>query len=104
MTGDQSWLEQRNAIYAERRDLILATLAEVGLRANKPVASLYIWAETPPGYSSADFASLLLEEAGISVTPGTAFGSKGEGYLRISMGMSTARVREAMNRLRKLTF
>ncbi len=104
LTGDQSWLEQRNAIYAERRDLILAALSEVGLRANKPVASLYVWAETPPGYTSADFASLLLEEAGISVTPGTAFGSKGEGYLRISLGMSTARVREAMDRLRKLTF
>ncbi|MGQ9599513.1 MAG: LL-diaminopimelate aminotransferase [Anaerolineae bacterium] len=104
LTGDQSWLEQRNAIYAERRDLILAALAEVGLQANKPVASLYVWAEIPPGYTSAEFASLLLEEASISVTPGTAFGSNGEGYLRISLGMNTARVREAMDRLRTLSF
>jgi LL-diaminopimelate aminotransferase len=102
LTGDQTWLEERNAIYRERRDLILAALAEIGLKADRPVASLYVWAENPPGVSSGDLAARLLEESGISVTPGSAFGAQGEGYFRISVGTSTARVREAMERLKRV--
>jgi LL-diaminopimelate aminotransferase len=100
LTGDQNWLAARNEVYRERRDLILAGLEEVGIRARKPEASLYIWAETPEGYSSETFSTRLLEEAGISIAAGTAFGSLGEGYLRISLGMSTERIREALDRLR----
>jgi LL-diaminopimelate aminotransferase len=101
LTGDQSWLEERNEIYRERRDLILDTLSQVGIQAHKPVASLYIWAQVPKGYSSVDFTTRLLEEAGISIAPGTAFGAHGEGHVRISLGMSTERVREAMERLKQ---
>jgi LL-diaminopimelate aminotransferase len=103
LTGDQSWLEERNNIYRERRDLILSALQEVGIRANKPIASLYVWAEVPAGYTSGDFATHLLEEAGISITPGTFFGEQGEGFVRISLGMGTDRIREAMGRLKQLT-
>ena len=72
--------------------------------ARKPQASLYIWAETPEGYSSEAFATRLLEEAGISIGAGTIFGPHGEGYLRISLGMSTDRIREAMERLKSFSF
>jgi LL-diaminopimelate aminotransferase len=99
LTGDQSWLEERNQIYADRRDIILATLRKVGMQASKPVASLYVWAQIPQGYSSQIFAARLLQEASVSVTPGSAFGPCGEGYVRISLGMDTARVRDAMARL-----
>ena len=102
MTGDQAWLEERNNIYRERRDLILETLRSVGIRARKPQASLYIWAEIPSGWTSSEFASRLLEEAGISITSGTVFGPGGEGFVRISLGMSTDRIREAMDRLKQL--
>ncbi len=104
LTGDQSWLKDRNEIYHERQDVILAGLGEVGMRASKPQASLYIWAETPEGYSSESFATRLLEEAGISIGAGTIFGLHGEGYLRISLGMSTERIREAMERLKSFSF
>jgi LL-diaminopimelate aminotransferase len=103
LTGDQTWLQDRNEIYCERRDLILAALPEVGMQAGTPVASLYIWARIPAGHNSADFAGRLLQEAGISITPGTAFGPGGEGYVRISLGMSTERVREAMERLKRVS-
>ncbi len=99
LTGDQSWLAGRNAIYQKRRDIVLAALEKAGLKARKPQASLYLWPQVPDGFSSADFASRLLEEAGVSVTPGTAFGKHGEGYLRISLGQSTERIRQAMDRL-----
>ena len=104
LTGQQEWLEARNAIYRERRDLILSGLEQLGMQARKSQASLYIWAETPDGYSSWDFATRLLEEVGISIGAGTIFGKHGEGYLRISLGMSTERIREAMERLQRFAF
>jgi len=104
LTGDQSWLPERNAIYQERRDIILAGLAAVGIHARKPEASLYVWAPVPEGYTSDDFATRLLEEKGVSVAPGTVFGAHGEGYMRISLGAATERIREAMERLAGFEF
>jgi len=102
LTGDQSWLVERNGVYQERRDLILAALQEIGIQASEPRASLYIWTRVPRGYTSAEFATRLLEEAAVSVTPGSAFGQYGEGYIRISLGMDTTRIGVAMERLRQL--
>jgi LL-diaminopimelate aminotransferase len=104
LTADQAWLAERNEIYRERRDLILATLQEIGMQARRTVASLYVWASVPDGYRSAEFTGRLLAEAAISITPGTVFGPHGEGYVRISLGMSTDRIREAMNRLKQFAF
>lgn len=104
LTGDQSWLEERNEIYKQRRDIILAGLSALGLEASEAKASLYVWANTPHGYGSEAFATLLLEEAGVSIAPGTAFGPNGEGYIRISLGQDTERVREAMERIKGLSF
>ncbi len=102
LTGDQTWLQDRNEVYRERRDLILETLHEIGIHAAKTKASLYVWARVPERYDSQEFATLVLEEAGISVAPGSAFGPHGEGFARISLGMNTERVREAMERLKRL--
>jgi len=104
LTGDQSWLPERNAIYQERRDIILAGLAAVGIHARKPEASLYVWAPVPEGYTSDGFATRLLEEKGVSVAPGTVFGAHGEGYMRVSLGAATERIREAMERLAGFEF
>jgi LL-diaminopimelate aminotransferase len=102
LTSDQSWLTARNEIYRERRDLILGALRELGIQAGEPKASLYIWARVPGGYTSAEFAAHVLDETGVSITPGSAFGLHGEGYVRISLGMATERIAEAMERLRRL--
>ena len=76
-----------------------AGLAAVDIQAEAPRAGLYVWAPVPAGFSSADFASLLLEQTGVSLTPGSAFGAHGEGFMRISLGMDTERIREAMRRI-----
>jgi LL-diaminopimelate aminotransferase len=99
LRGDQSWLVERNAIYARRRDMILQGLASIGIHADSPQGSLYIWAPIPRGTSSESFADSLLEQTGVCFTPGTFFGAEGEGYVRISLGTPTARVEEAMKRL-----
>jgi len=99
LTGDQSWLQARNAIYQARRDLVLAGLAAAGIQVEAPKAGLYVWAHAPPGFMAADFAALLLEKTGVSLTPGSAFGAHGEGFVRVSLGMDTERIREAMRRV-----
>jgi len=104
LTGDQSWLVERNGVYHERRDLILGALRELGIRASETKASLYIWARVPKGYSSAEFATRLLVDAGVSIAPGSAFGPHGEGSMRISLGMDTDRIGEAMERLRRFEY
>jgi LL-diaminopimelate aminotransferase len=101
LNGDQTWLEERNEVYRKRRDLIVASLKEVGIETNVPRASLYVWAKTPSGYTSEEFTTWLLEEIGISITPGAVYGECGKGYLRISLGRSTERIEEAMVRLKR---
>lgn len=100
LDGDKGWLQARNSIYAARRDLILEALKGIGMKASVPKGAIYVWAGLPGGrISSLEFASSLLEEAGVSVTPGVTFGQHGEGYVRLSLGVATERVREAMKRL-----
>ncbi|GCE13238.1 LL-diaminopimelate aminotransferase [Tengunoibacter tsumagoiensis] len=96
-----SWLEQRNAIYKRRRDLLVEGCNELGLQAEKPQAGLYVWAHVPTGYTSREFANWLFEETGVFVTPGTNFGPAGEGYLRISITESEERLRLAIKRMRE---
>jgi LL-diaminopimelate aminotransferase len=101
LAADPEWLVARNATYAERIDVILETLAEVGMAAVRPRATLYVWARVPAGRVSEDFARELLERTGVAVAPGPFFGPAGEGYVRLSVTASTERVREAMVRLRE---
>jgi LL-diaminopimelate aminotransferase len=79
---------------------VLKALPAAGMSANTPKSTIYVWARIPSGYTSADFCSQLLEKAGISITPGPAFGKQGEGYVRISLGQTTQRIVEAMERLK----
>lgn len=99
MTGDQSWLPERNQVYRQRRDIVIAALRALGLPAAVPEGSLYVWCPVPSGWTAQAFAAALLETARVSLTPGTVFGRNGEGYLRISLTAPSDRIEEAMERL-----
>jgi len=101
LRGDQAWIAARNAVYAKRRDRILAGLAGIGIRADSPKASLYIWAPVPDGFTAESFADSLLEQTGVCISPGTFFGREGEGYVRISIATPDERVREALQKIRR---
>ena len=101
MCGDQSWLWGRNEIYRQRRDVALQGLRNVGLQAETPRASIYVWSSVPEGWSSVDFVSAALEETQVSLTPGTVFGNAGEGYMRISLTAPVEHISEAMSRLER---
>jgi LL-diaminopimelate aminotransferase len=99
MTGDQAWLEPRNRIYQERRDVILSGLRAAGLPVEAPRGSLYIWCPAPPGWNGLEFSQRLLEEAHVSLTPGVVFGQRGENHVRIAVAAPAERCAEAMSRL-----
>lgn len=102
LSGDQTWLAERNNIYKKRRDLVVQGLRASGFTLATPKAAIYVWAQLPDRFSnSTDFCARLLEETGVSMTPGIVYGQHGEGFVRISLGTATNRIEEAMQRLVK---
>jgi len=99
LTGDQSWLAQRNAIYQKRRDVVIAALREMNFSPKVPQASLYVWCPLCDEVPSDQFVLQLLEEAHVALAPGTVFGSLGEGYVRISLVQPIERINDAMERI-----
>ena len=102
LTGDQTWLQGRNEIYRQRRDIVIQALREMGIEAEVPRAAFYIWTRFPVSFpDSVTFCNRLLTEAGVSTTPGSNFGSMGEGYFRISFGQNTMLIQKAMYNMKK---
>jgi LL-diaminopimelate aminotransferase len=99
--GDQTWLAGRNEIYRVRRDVVIRGLSRMGIQVEPPAATLYVWSPVPQGWSAVEFVTGALEQAQVSLTPGTLFGENGEGYVRISLTAPTDRVIEAMDRLER---
>ncbi len=102
-TTSREWIHARNAAYAHRRDIILDTLTRLGMEAHRPRGGLYIWTRVPSGYTGDTFAMYVLENAGVAFAPGSIYGQEGKYYVRISLGVPTERVQEAMRRLQNLT-
>ena len=99
--GDQDTREA-NKVYARRHRLVTDTLNDLGWNLKPPRATFYVWAPVPAGYDSIGFASHVLDEVGVNITPGVGFGAHGEGYFRLSVTAPDARLEEAMTRMRKL--
>jgi LL-diaminopimelate aminotransferase len=100
LTGPQDNVRDMCAIYARRRDLVLAALRELGIEIEPPKGTIYVWAPVPEGQTSASFAEQVLERAGVVVSPGSAYGPNGEGFFRISLTVPDERLLEAVERLR----
>jgi len=99
LCGSQDCIGEHNAIYQRRRDRLLEVLEKIGLRAKRPLASLYIWAKIPEGYTSVEFTTRLLDEVGVAVTPGTGYGRYGEGYIRLSLTIPDDQLEKGVARL-----
>jgi len=94
------FLEKLRELYRRRRDIVVRALQEAGWDLEAPKATFYVWAPVPPGYSSQEFVTYLLEETGVVVTPGSGFGKFGEGYFRIALTVNEERLQEAMERIK----
>src|SRR5437867_7770629 len=99
LSGDPGAIDRLRAMYRERRDALVAGLADVGLPCDPPRGTFYVWVPVPRGTTAAALATRCLTEAGVVVTPGTGFGEAGEGYIRLTLCTRTERLREAVERL-----
>ena len=102
LRGDQTCVESNRRTYKERRDSLLEGIEHLGLKADKPKATFYVWARVPEEYDSMKFTKLLLDKAGIVVTPGVGFGRYGEGYVRFSLTEKVERIEEGVRRIEAL--
>ncbi len=103
LMGDQTDVEAMVAEFKERRDVIIQGLNEIeGISCKKPQGAFYAFPNIQSlGMKSKDFADLLLQEYGVAVLSGTAFGPAGEGYLRLSYANSLENIRKALDRIRE---
>jgi LL-diaminopimelate aminotransferase len=92
--------EEMSAIYQRRRDLVCEALRAIGVNVTPPKGTIYIWAPVPEGHTSASYCELVLEESGVVLSPGGAYGPNGEGFFRISLTVADERLGEAVERLR----
>ena len=97
--GDET-SKQMSAIYQRRRDLVCGALREIGVDVDPPKGTIYVWAPVPDGRTSASYCELVLEESGVVVSPGGAYGRSGEGWFRISLTVPDDRLTEAVERMR----
>jgi len=102
LQGSQDCIKENNRVLERRRDLMVKTLTKIGLKVTPTKASLYIWARIPSGYTSAEYATRLLDEAGVVVTPGTGYGKYGEGFIRLSLTTSDEKIEQGLARLSAL--
>ncbi len=101
LSGDQRCVSDLCALYQRRRDLVVDALRGIGLECAAPKATIYVWAKVPDGETSASFATKLLEQAHVIVTPGSGYGPGGEGYIRISLTTPDKRLTEAVRRIKE---
>lgn len=100
LRSDLSAVKENNRIYKKRMEKLYTALNEMGIKTEKPRGTIFIWAKVPEGFTSAGFADKVLEEAGVIVTPGSAFGANGEGFIRISLSVTEERLEEVIARLK----
>ena len=99
LTGSQECVHNTAEAYRRRRDILVEGLNKCGWKMDKPIASMYLWAPVPTKQSSYDFTVDLLQNAGVAVIPGSAFGEYGEGYVRFALVQPEDRLEEVVTRV-----
>ena len=101
LRSPQEVIDSTRQAYVERRDALIDGLAAVGWKINKPKATMFVWAAIPKIFKSSEkFTIELLNKAGVMVTPGSAFGTNGEGFVRMALVQSTEDMRRVVERVK----
>ena len=104
MSADQTCVAEMRKMYQGRRDVVMEGLKKLGLEANTPKATFYVWVRCPEGFTSSEFTAHVLRNCGVVTTPGNGFGPSGEGYIRFALTVPEARLKEALDRIEKTGF
>ena len=103
LNGSQDYLKSMCELYQQRRDVLVDGLNDLGWSAVKPKATFYVWIKIPPKTEAISFAAHLLKDANIVATPGVGFGQYGQGYIRMALTVPEKRIKEALERLKKIS-
>ncbi|WP_324025545.1 aminotransferase class I/II-fold pyridoxal phosphate-dependent enzyme [Maribacter sp. BPC-D8] len=99
LESTDEWFENLNAVYSERRELIFELADTLGCTYDRNAVGLFVWAKLPEGsVSSEEFIDNVLYTKDLFITPGTIFGSNGEGYIRFSLCITKDKIKEAIKR------
>lgn len=102
ITGDQTSVQVTREAYRKRRDCFCDGCTSIGWRMERCPATMFVWAKIPEGFSSSEeFVKELLVKAGVLVTPGSAFGESGEGFVRIALVKDEPDIRQAIDNIKK---
>nr|WP_296961214.1 aminotransferase class I/II-fold pyridoxal phosphate-dependent enzyme [uncultured Mediterraneibacter sp.] len=100
LTGPDDFVEQQREEYEARNKALCGGLRKIGWNVPDSQGTMFVWAKIPQGYeSSADFCMKLMEKTGVIVTPGSAFGSEGEGYVRMALVINEQKIQEMLQTL-----
>src|SRR5208283_3808952 len=104
LNGPDDCIHEMRAIYRRRRDALVDSFGRAGWRVPPPRASMFAWAPIPEPFQplgSVEFSTLLVEKAGVAVSPGAGFGENGEGHVRIALVENEQRIRQAARNIRR---
>jgi alanine-synthesizing transaminase len=104
INGPDDCIREMRAIYKRRRDVLVESFGRAGWQVPAPRASMFAWAPLPEPFrsiGSIEFATLLVEKAGVAVSPGIGFGEYGEGFVRIALVENEQRIRQAARNIRR---
>jgi len=104
LNGPDDCIREMRETYRRRRDALVESFGRAGWPIPSPSASMFAWAPLPEAFrslGSVEFSTLLVEKAGVAVSPGIAFGEQGEGYVRIALVENEQRIRQGARNIRR---
>ena len=100
LKSSEMWFLSLNNVYEQRRKLVWKLAEALNCTYDRSASGLFVWAKLPPHMKSEEFTDLVLKEHSLFITPGTVFGSQGEGYVRFSLCAETEILNEAIARVK----
>jgi alanine-synthesizing transaminase len=104
LNGPDECIKEMRDTYRRRRDVLVESFGRAGWHVPPPRASMFAWAPLPQAFhavGSIEFATLLVEQAEVAVSPGIGFGEYGEGFVRIALVENEQRIRQAARNIRR---
>ena len=104
LNGPEECIKEMRECYTRRRDVMVESFGRAGWDVPPPSASMFAWSPIPQPFrdmGSVEFSKLLVEKAEVAVSPGTGFGERGEGYVRIALVENEQRIRQAARNIRR---
>jgi alanine-synthesizing transaminase len=105
LNEDQRSVHETAEVYRKRRDVLIHGLKRIGWEIEKPKGTMFVWAAIPKPFKkmgSIEFSKHLLTEGGVAVSPGIGFGEYGEGFVRFALVENEARIRQAVQGIKKV--